>query len=118
MGILALWAACGPTTYIRRVTFTASDTVDAASHAEADCLSPYELYSAEAYLLKAREEAGYSEWQVANELGRSSARYGEEAERRARRVAAQPLGGQLKRTCQPRIAQTPTASSGQSEATP
>jgi hypothetical protein len=65
-------AACGPVTYIRQVTRAANDDVEAARQAHAPTLAPYWYTLAVEYLAKAREEAGQSDYQAANRLGRKA----------------------------------------------
>jgi hypothetical protein len=63
--LLALSSAsisgCGPIEYINQVS---------AKLAQADRYAPYEYTAAEEYLHKAREEAGYAEYEDAIEFGR------------------------------------------------
>lgn len=60
---------CGPIEYID-VSTKAGAALLAAKNADAERLAPYEYTAAAAYLHKAREEAGYSEYQVSIEFGR------------------------------------------------
>jgi Domain of unknown function (DUF4398) len=80
----AMIAGCGPIEYLNQVSNKASSAVAAAKAAEADRYAPYEYTAAEEYLHKAREEAGYAEYQDAIEYGRKS----EELANRARAIAA------------------------------
>jgi hypothetical protein len=84
---LSAAAGCGPIEYISQVTNRAASAVDAAKLAQADRYAPYEYTAAQEYLHKAREEAGYSEYQVAIEFGRRS----EELADRARAIAVAHL---------------------------
>src|SRR5262245_47978757 len=73
--VLALGAAvsiagCGPIEYINQVGIKAAAAVSAAKLAQADRYAPYEFTAAEEYLHKAREEAGYAEYEDAIEFGR------------------------------------------------
>ena len=80
---VAMGSGCGPVQYVSQVTQRAATAVAAARSAQADKLAPYEFTTAELYLHKAREEAGYSDYQAA-------IRYGKKAEimaRKARRLA-------------------------------
>jgi len=80
---------CGPVEYISQVGNKAASAVSAAKLAQADRYAPYEFTAAEEYLHKAREEAGYAEYQDAIEFGRELVplvRGG--VERRERRVVA------------------------------
>jgi len=86
----AMGSGCGPLQYVSQVTQRAATEVAAAKSAGADKLAPYEYTTATLYLHKAREEAGYSDYQAA-------IRYGKKAEimaRKARRLAAdaEPAG--------------------------
>ena len=81
---VAIGTACGPVQYVSQVTQRASMEVAAAKSANADKLAPNEYTTAELYLHKAREEAGYSDYQAA-------IRFGTKAElmaRKARRLAS------------------------------
>ena len=71
---LILAGGCGPVTYIKEVTRTASADVDAARAAHAETLAPYWYTLAVEYLRKAREEAGRSEFEAANRFGRKASR--------------------------------------------
>src|SRR6476619_7403944 len=61
---------CGPVEYINQVGVKAASAVSAAKLAQADRYAPYEYTAAEEYLHKAREEAGYAEYEDAIEFGR------------------------------------------------
>jgi len=74
---------CGPVEYISQVGNKAASAVSAAKLAQADRYAPYEYTAAEEYLHKAREEAGYSEYQDAIEYGQKA----EELANRARAIA-------------------------------
>jgi hypothetical protein len=63
-------SGCGPIEYINQVSVRAASAVSAAKLAQADRLAPYEYTAAEEYLHKAREEAGYAEYEDAIEFGR------------------------------------------------
>ena len=85
---VTMGAGCGPVQYVSQVTQRASMEVAAARSAGADKLAPYEFVTAELYLHKAREEAGYADYQAA-------IRYGKKAEimaRKARRLATDSQG--------------------------
>jgi hypothetical protein len=85
---VAVGTACGPVQYVSQVTQRASTELAAARSANADKLAPYEFTTAELYLHKAREEAGYSDYQAAIRFGKKA----ELMARKARRIAtdAQP----------------------------
>jgi len=78
IGALALGAAfavttesgCGPVEYLSQVTGRASRAVQAAKEAEAPKYAVYEYTAAEAYLEKAREEAGFAQYEQAIAYGR------------------------------------------------
>jgi hypothetical protein len=74
---------CGPVEYISQVGNKAASAVSAAKLAQADRYAPYEYTAAEEYLHKAREEAGYAEYQDAIEYGRRA----EDLANRARAIA-------------------------------
>jgi hypothetical protein len=63
-------SGCGPIEYINQVGVKAASAVSAAKLAQADRYAPYEFTAAEEYLHKAREEAGYAEYEDAIEFGR------------------------------------------------
>jgi hypothetical protein len=64
------FGGCGPIEYINQVGVKAAGAVAAAKLAQADRYAPYEYTAAEEYLHKAREEAGYAEYEDAIEFGR------------------------------------------------
>jgi hypothetical protein len=82
---LTAGVGCGPVQYISQVTQNAASEVAAAKTAGADKLAPYEYTTAVLYLHKAREEAGYSDYQAAIRFGRKA----ELMARKARRMAGQ-----------------------------
>lgn len=91
MGGLVLFtvaAGCGPIEYINQVSSKAASAVEAARVAQADRYAPYEYTAAEEYLHKAREEAGYAQYQCSIEYGRKA----EELANRARAIAITRLG--------------------------
>lgn len=63
-------AGCGPARFLRQVNDKAAGAVAAAKDAHADRLAPYEYTAATEYLVKAREEGAYAQYQVAIEYGR------------------------------------------------
>jgi hypothetical protein len=85
---------CGPIEYLNQVSSKAATAVVAAKRAEADRYAPYEYTAAEQYLHKAREEAGYAEYQDAIEYGHKA----EDLAKRARAIALnrfnQPAAGE------------------------
>jgi hypothetical protein len=90
-GALALAAAvtvvcaggCGPIEYLNQVGYKAAGAVAAAKRAQADRYAPFEYTAAEEYLHKAREEAGYSQYETSIQYGRQA----EEMANRARAIA-------------------------------
>ncbi|HZL19083.1 MAG TPA: DUF4398 domain-containing protein [Polyangia bacterium] len=78
---------CGPVEYINQVGNRAASAVSAAKLAQADRYAPYEYTAAEAYLHKAREEAGHAEYEDAIEYGRKA----EELAKRARAITVDRL---------------------------
>jgi hypothetical protein len=84
---LAPLSGCGPIEYINQVGSKAASAVSAAKLAQADRYAPYEFTGAEEYLHKAREEAGYAQYQDAIEYGRRA----EELATRARAIAVERL---------------------------
>jgi hypothetical protein len=85
--VATLAGGCGPIEYINQVGNKAASAVAAAKLAQADRYAPYEYTAAEEYLHKAREEAGYAEYEDAIEYGRKS----EEMANRARAIAVARL---------------------------
>jgi hypothetical protein len=67
--LVACAIGCGPIEYID-VSTKAGAALAAAKRVDAERLAPYEYTAAEEYLHKAREEAGYSQYQVSIEFGR------------------------------------------------
>ena len=86
--------ACGPVEYISQVGNKAASAVSSAKLAQADRYAPYEYTAAEEYLHKAREEAGYAEYQDAIEYGRRS----EELANRARAISVAKLAEQASKS--------------------
>ena len=84
---LATLSGCGPIEYINQVGNKAASAVSAAKLAQADRYAPYEFTGAEEYLHKAREEAGYAQYQDAIEYGHRA----EELANRARAIAVEKL---------------------------
>jgi hypothetical protein len=83
LGVLLCAGGCGPIEYINQVSLKAASSLAAAKQAGADRYAPYEYTAAEAYLHKAREEAGYAEYQDSIEYGRKA----EELAERAKAIA-------------------------------
>ncbi len=85
--LLAALSGCGPIEYINQVGNKAASAVSAAKLAQADRYAPYEFTGAEEYLHKAREEAGYAQYQDAIEYGRRA----EELANRARAISVEKM---------------------------
>jgi len=83
--MVACVIGCGPIEYID-VSSKAGAALAQAKQVDAERLAPYEYTAAQEYLHKAREEAGYSEYQVSIEFGRKA----EELAARARALAPPP----------------------------
>src|SRR5512132_2803934 len=87
--LLALAAAgCGPTQSTALI-IDADVQLQAAKSADAPQLAPYEYTAAEAYLQKAREEQGYSDFEVAIDFAQKSVDYATQAKNRAMTAKAQ-----------------------------
>ncbi len=82
-----LFTGCGPVEYINQVGNRAASAVSAAKLASAERYAPYEYTAAEAYLHKAREEAGHAEYEDAIDYGHKA----EEFADRARAIAIQAM---------------------------
>jgi hypothetical protein len=89
LGLLAAGAlglalfGCGPVEYLDQVTRRATTAFAAAQKVDAEKLAPYEFYTAQEYLHKSREVAGYARFQLAIDYGRIS----EEAAVKARALS-------------------------------
>lgn len=79
---LLLAAGCGPVQSAAWM-MDAEVALQSARTAGAAEKAPYELTSAELYLHKAREELGYSEYEVALDFARKATRSAQEARERA-----------------------------------
>lgn len=83
--------ACGPiqsTAYL----LDAEVQIQAARTAGAETLSPYEWTSANLYLDKAREEVGYSDYEVAVRFAEKAARSAADARAKALAAKGRDLG--------------------------
>lgn len=69
---LLLAPACGPFTYVSRVTFGASGDVAEARSSNAQQMAPYEFTGASEYLRRAKELAGYARFHDANNFAKKS----------------------------------------------
>jgi hypothetical protein len=79
---------CGPVEYLNQVTRRASTAFAAAQKVDAEKLAPYEYYTAQEFLHKSREVAGYARYQLAIDYGRRA----EEAALKARALALEKKG--------------------------
>jgi Domain of unknown function (DUF4398) len=68
----------------------AENALEGARAAGASRTAPYELYSAAAYLEKAREEVGFAQYGAAAELAERSRRFSERAKEKAVEAASRP----------------------------
>ncbi|HVV16542.1 MAG TPA: DUF4398 domain-containing protein [Polyangia bacterium] len=78
---------CGPVEYINQVGNRAASAVSAAKLASAERYAPYEYTAAQEYLHKAREEAGYAEYEDAIDYGHKA----EDLANRARAIAVERM---------------------------
>lgn len=79
---LAAVAGCGPIQSTPAL-IEADIEVEAARSAGATTAAPYEFTSAEAYLRKAREEAGYAQYQAATDFALKARDLAKEAREKA-----------------------------------
>ena len=93
-------SACGPISALSTVR-DATVALEAAKVAGADKSAPFEYTSAEQYLTKAREEQGYSDYQVAIELAKKALDYAVKARKLAMRKGEQPADSQVVPVPQP-----------------
>jgi len=85
--LLGVAAGCGPvqsTAYL----IDADIALEAARTADAETYAPYEFTAARLYLLKAREEVGYSDYDVALDFAKKASKYANEAKQKALETAA------------------------------
>lgn len=82
--------ACGP---VRSTAFLldADVALQAARTAGAETHAPYEFTSAQLYLQKAREEVGYSDYQVAVEFAVKASKFANDARDKALAAAGSDL---------------------------
>lgn len=80
-------ASCGP---LRSTAFLldADVALEAARTAGAEELAPYEFTAAHLYLQKAREEVGYSDYEVALDFAKKASKFANEARDKALAAAA------------------------------
>ncbi|MGC4115538.1 MAG: DUF4398 domain-containing protein [Myxococcales bacterium] len=81
-------AACGPTQSTALI-MDGDVQLEAARMADAPKLAPYEFTAAEAYLHKAREEQGYSDFEVSIDFGRKAVKFAQEAKKKAMAAKAE-----------------------------
>lgn len=81
-------AACGPTQSTALI-MDGDVQLESARTADAPKLAPYEFTAAEAYLHKAREEQGYSDFEVSIDYGRKAVKFGTEARQKAMAAKAE-----------------------------
>ncbi len=84
LGASSIAVGCGPIGYTVTV-LDATEAVEEARTAGAPATAPYEYYYAQAFLDKAREEAGEAEYQNSMELSGTASTYGRRARDLARR---------------------------------
>lgn len=95
MAVALLALGCGPVEYLNQVTRKASQAVAEARKVDAEKWAPYEYWGALEYLTKAREEAGYADYQAAIRLGKKAEQLAREAKVLAmERSAAGPEGAE------------------------
>jgi len=78
-----LLSACGPVEYAA-VILDAHSAMAEAREADAHIHAPYEYYYAKEHIKKAREEAGYADYQASVEFGRTAEEYALKAREIAR----------------------------------
>ena len=95
--LIGAGAACGP---IRSTAYLldADVALQAARTAGAETYAPYEYTSAQLYLLKAREEVGYSDYQVAVDFATKASKFANEARDKALAAAQNDLPSAPPRT--------------------
>ena len=93
LGLALLAPGCGPIEYLNQVARKAATAVAEAQEAHAERWAPYEYWSAVEYLHKAREEGGYSDFEVAVEFARKAQTFAQQARDLAReRASSSPEG--------------------------
>ncbi len=78
LALAGLAAGCGPVEYTA-VILDASQALAEAREADARVHAPYEYWYAKEHIHKAREEAGYADYQAAIDLGRTAEEYATKA---------------------------------------
>ena len=79
--LFGLASACGPVEYMGQVGIKTSKEFAAAGEVRADKHAPYEYWSARCYLERAREKAGFGDYQDAVRYGRKSEKMSREAQK-------------------------------------
>ena len=79
---LSALAGCGPTQSTALI-MEADVELEAARTADGNKYAPYEFTAAEAYLHKAREEQGYSDYEVSIDFGTKAVKFAKEAKQKA-----------------------------------
>ena len=82
---LFLAPACGPITYVSRVTFGATGDVAEAKTLNAEQMAPYEYTAATQYLRRAKELAGYARFHDANKFAAEARHQASDAKKVAQR---------------------------------
>ncbi len=80
--LLGALSACGP---VQSTAFLldADVALEAARTADAEKYAPYEFTAARLYLQKAREEVGYSDYDVAVDFAKKASKFANEAKKRS-----------------------------------
>ena len=69
---LALCSACGPVTYVSRVTFGSTGEIAEVKASKSDQMSPYEYTAAVEYHRRAKELAGYARFHDSNNFAKKA----------------------------------------------
>lgn len=80
--------ACGPTQSTALI-MDGDVQLEAARMADAPKLAPYEYTAAEAYLHKAREEQGYSDFEISIDFARKAVKFAEDAKKKSMAAKAE-----------------------------
>ena len=78
LGLLGSLAACGPTKSTTAI-LQAHQAIRRARAADAEKKHPYELAMAREYYVKAKEEAGYSKFEIAEKLAKQAVAFAKAA---------------------------------------
>ena len=82
---LLLLSACGPITYVHRVTFGATGDVAEARTLNGEQMAPYEFTAATQYLRRSKELAGYARFHDANNFAKKALTQAADAKKVAQR---------------------------------